>query len=245
MSNTPTYAPIKDFDTLITAIKEEKAQLDAGEKAGHLKSHLVRRIPISFGAGFISFLGCFLLIATKAASTEEVSQTLKQLIIFHVPSPCLGPQTGIALALLALVGGHACKLGKSFKTAQHVCLCFASLSTFSACLNTAQPVPLGLLCFGTISLCAMLADRTLGYTKSNERYQLFSRKLGGLVVMSESRKARGIPLEEVHLLEFAKIFDDLRTDKHSNTVADTQRPSELIIEKFFPASAKKSDKTKD
>ncbi len=56
MSNTPTYAPIKDFDTLITAIKEEKAQLDAGEKAGHLKRHLVRRIPISFGAGFIFFL---------------------------------------------------------------------------------------------------------------------------------------------------------------------------------------------
>ena len=244
MSDVPTYAPIKDFDTLIAGIKYEKDQLKAQEEKSYLKRHLIRRIPISFGAGFIFFLGCFLLTSTNAASPEEVTQTLKHLIFVKPPSPWLGPRAGIALALVVLMLGHLSGVRKKFKTVQHICLWFASLSAFSECLNAPQPAPLGLLFFGSVSLCAMLADRTLGYTKSNERHQLFSRKLGGLQVMSESRNARGITFEEIHLLEYAKIFDDLRADKQSNAVADTQRMFDQLSEKLFAAAAKNPDKTK-
>ncbi|MGL6071874.1 hypothetical protein, partial [Craterilacuibacter sp.] len=101
------------------------------------------------------------------------------------------------------------------------------LSGFSWVVDQAHALLLGLAVFSLVTLGAFLADRTLGFTRRNERYQLFASRAEGLIVLSRSRKVmaingyKEIEFGEAHLLECAAFFDELRFDKHNATMSDS------------------------
>jgi hypothetical protein len=79
----------------------------------------------------------------------------------------------------------------------------------------------GLTVFSVVTLLSILIDRTLGFTRRNERYQLFEGRAESLQVLFVSRNALNIPFAESHLLELAKFWEELRLSKHNDTVSDS------------------------
>ncbi|WP_279462330.1 hypothetical protein [Aeromonas dhakensis] len=67
----------------------------------------------------------------------------------------------------------------------------------------------------------------LGFTRRNERYQLFSNRAEGLIVESRSwgkicdESGNMINFNEKYLLECAAFFEELRLDKHNAAVRDS------------------------
>lgn len=103
----------------------------------------------------------------------------------------------------------------------------AFLSGFFWIVAQDHALLLGLIIFAVITLGALLADRTLGFTRRNERYQLFANRAEGLIVESRSRKTildksgKSIQFNEEHLLDCSAFFEELRQDKHNATMSDS------------------------
>ncbi|WP_323885932.1 hypothetical protein, partial [Aeromonas allosaccharophila] len=101
------------------------------------------------------------------------------------------------------------------------------ISGFSWIISHPHALSLGLSIFSVVTLGALLADRMLGFTRRNERYQLFSNRAEGLIVESRSwgkicdESGNMINFNEKHLLECAAFFEELRLDKHNAAVRDS------------------------
>lgn len=101
------------------------------------------------------------------------------------------------------------------------------LAGFSWIIAQNHTLLLGLTIFSVVTLGTLLADRTLGFTRRNERYKLFSMRAEGLILETNSRKqikdTQGKPIEfnEEHLLECLAFFEELRLDKYNATMSDS------------------------
>lgn len=50
------------------------------------------------------------------------------------------------------------------------------MALFFVALDAEQPVIVGISLAGSVTIMALIANKTLGFTRRDERYQLFSRR---------------------------------------------------------------------
>ncbi|WP_156560001.1 MULTISPECIES: antiviral RADAR system accessory protein RdrD [Aeromonas] len=103
----------------------------------------------------------------------------------------------------------------------------ALISGFSWIISHPHALLLGLIIFSVVTFGSLLADRMLGFTRRNERYQLFANRAEGLIVESRSwgkiddKSGDMNNFNEKHLLECAAFFEELRLDKHNAAMRDS------------------------
>lgn len=88
-------------------------------------------------------------------------------------------------------------------------------------LISKYPLVLGLAVFSVVAISTMLIERSLGFTRRNERYQLFASRAEGLCILFASREKLGVPFVESHLLELGQFYEALRLSKHNDTISDS------------------------
>ncbi|KJF96281.1 hypothetical protein UB39_02885 [Photobacterium angustum] len=167
---------ITSFDDIIVLMTAQSSYLKKKSQETEWQRHISRRIPVYAGTALMFFVACLLMTTTKVLPLEQVGNLLSEL------SKLLTSGLGfiILILLYALIHGlyiyktrtvdkwlkHSLSLGLKLNTA----LLFLWIISFE---NKSASLFTGIILFGTATFSVMLADRTLGYTRRNERYDFF------------------------------------------------------------------------
>ncbi|WP_147402472.1 antiviral RADAR system accessory protein RdrD [Aeromonas veronii] len=215
--------PINDYTSLISQLKTEQQRLNKKSLESYWLRYTFRRIPLLFGSGFIFFAVCLGMAMFKEIGLNTVNSFLNGLISFDVG--CLNYIFGGVLLLLFLRGTIPCG-SKYVNTTWHkvitnISLLTLSLATFFIVIRSQHPLIFGLAVFSFMTIFSILLDRTLGFTRRNERYQLFANRAEGLCILFASRGKLNIEFAESHLLELAQYYEQLRLSKYNDTISDS------------------------
>ncbi|KAE8177045.1 hypothetical protein GLP21_11290 [Photobacterium carnosum] len=216
---------ITSFDDIIVLMTAQSSKLKEKSQETEWQRHIARRIPVYAGTVMVFFLACLLMTTTKALPLEQVGNLLSEL------SKLLTSGFGfiILILLYALIHGvyiyktytgykwlkHSLSLGLKLITA----LLFLWIISFE---NKSASLFTGIMLFGTATFSAMLADRTLGYTRRNERYDFFSKRAEAIATKYTSLKAMpNSSFSEQHLNECLAFFEQIYLSKYNDTVTDS------------------------
>lgn len=238
-SDTPNV--INNYRNLIKQLSDEKQRLNDKNKNTYWLRYVFRRTPLFLGAGLTFFVTCLLMTMTKEFDLKSMNSLLNNLI-----TPNIKEHPFISLAIYTfLVIAFIILMLKPFKTALgekagHKTAYYATTSSLCAAMfftiiDSEHPLFLGLAVFSTLTLFNLLIDRILGFTRRNERYQLFAGRAEDLCVLFASREKLGIKFQESHLLELAKFYEELRQSKYNDTVADSHYLLTLVEQLKAPS----------
>lgn len=208
---------ITNYQELLAAWEQEREwQLAKAAKERWLV-YLCRRLPLYMATGLMLFglqLGLSLLDGVKPEELLAVQMELKEFLQAHMV--CL---LGI-LACWKLTAGLVYK-----KPWQGGILSYLLAATLLWLLNvifaTAQPILLGVMVFGCGLVSVLLADRMLGYSRRNERYQMVADKIEVIILGIRSKSL--LPdrkFDEFLLQEYIDFITALREGKYEQTVSD-------------------------
>lgn len=228
---------ICSYDDLIDVLAKEAEALQKKADQKYQWRYVFRRIPLFFGFGLIFFAVCLAIALQDSIGVTAMNAFL------HGFSPWVWKIAGgdlyvplfiivmlVAVVLALLLCSCTCADQQPVRSAD-IKLCrqrnaLVALGVNSAavfCGVLACPFPLypGLALFASVTLIAMWTDRTLGFTRANERYALFAGRADRLRKLLEFRKSKSTVLKEKDLQEVAALFDELALSKYRDTVGDT------------------------
>lgn len=195
--------------------------------------YTLRRIPLYSFAGLFFYLTCFLMSTVKEIGFSNINLFLKQLPISNLELVSFNILLGLfSLSIIGLIiegivyhsYNHDAKyysMPACYKIFVNFFLITVFISLFIMVLNSNHPLLLGLAIFSTSTVSALLLDKTLGYTKRNERYRLFANRAKYMLNSIEFKKQFGSNICEEQNNEVDKFYHDLWNTKHDNTVSDT------------------------
>ncbi|KJV32784.1 hypothetical protein VI06_04975 [Aquitalea magnusonii] len=226
---------ITNYKELLTMLANEEESLKLKVKETYWLRYVFRRIPLFAGVGLIFFGVCFAMAMTKEIGFEAVDKFLKSLLLFD--KGCRDYILIVSLALLlarallpwyffdrkSINDSNKKKIWNKFldKPVTNFLLSGVLLSGFSTILASKYPLQFGIAVFSVVTVSSILIDRVLGFTRRNERYQLFCSKALGLQILFRSREKLKIIFSQSHLLECSQFYEELRQSKHNDTVADS------------------------
>lgn len=216
---------ITDYQELLAAWQQEREWQLARAAAERWLVYLCRRLPLYLAAGLMPFglmLAFSLMDGVKPADLLATQVTFKQ---------CLQTQTINLLGILAFWKLMAVLVFK--KPWQGGVLSFFLATTLLCLLNvilaTAQPVLFGVLLLGCSLTIVLLADRMLGYSRRNERYQMVADKIEVIMIGIHSKSLLpDQPFGMKLLQEYIDFISVLREGKYEQTVADSSALTRLI-----------------
>ncbi|HDZ8879958.1 TPA: hypothetical protein RUX67_004039 [Aeromonas dhakensis] len=244
---------ITNFDELTQMYSFHSIALKNKERESYWLRYLFRRLPLFSGVGLIFFGVCLALEMNNMLSGNN-DDFFHSLILFDKGYRDLILIGSVVLLLLRIFLPQTWfveKYGKEEgadtnnesntknKTRREkwteywekpitlVLIFSALISGFSWIISHPHALSLGLSIFSVVTLGALLADRMLGFTRRNERYQLFYSRAKGLIIESRSwgkicdESGNMINFNEKHLLECAAFFEELRLDKHNAAMRDS------------------------
>ncbi|WP_421228394.1 hypothetical protein [Aeromonas enteropelogenes] len=208
---------ISGYQELLAAWEQERKWQLARAAEERWLVYLCRRLPLYLAAGLMLFgmlLGLSLLDGVKPADLLALQMALKEFLQAHMV--CL---LGI-LACWKLLAVLVFK--KPWQGGVLSCLLAAALLwLLNVIFATAQPVLFGVLVFSCGLTSALLADRMLGYSRRNERYQMVADKIEVIILGIRSKSL--LPdrkFDEVLLQEYIDFITALREGKYEQTVSD-------------------------
>lgn len=244
---------ITNFDELTQMYSFHAIDLKNKARESYWLRYLFRRLPLFSGFGLI-FFGVCLALAMNNTFSGDVDDFLHSLILFEKES-CDHILIGSVVLLLlrsflpwtwfvdkyskeagAEVNNESNTKNKTWrkmwtkyveKPITLLLVLSALISGFSWIISQPHALLLGLGVFSVVTLGSLLADRMLGFTRRNERHQLFASRAEGLIIESRSwekicdKSGNMINFNEKHLLECAAFFEELRLDKHNAAMRDS------------------------
>lgn len=244
---------ITNFDELTQMYSFHSIVLKNKARESYWLRYLFRRLPLFSGAGLI-FFGVCLALELNNSFSVNIDDFFHSLILFDKGCRDIILIGSVVLLLLRsflpqtwFVEKYGKETGAEINNESNaenknlhkiwtehwekpitLLLVFSALiSGFSWIISHPHALSLGLSIFSVITLGVLLADRMLGFTRRNERYQLFSNRAEGLIVESRSwgkicdESGNMINFNEKYLLECAAFFEELRLDKHNAAVRDS------------------------
>lgn len=246
---------IRSYDDLIGCLTEEEAKLTEKANQQYLWRYVCRRIPLFFGFGLIFFAVCFAIALQESVGVVVMNAFL------HGWSPWVWKMLGgslyfpvfIIVMLVAVVLAFLlCSCvdtdpqsnkgadGKSCRQRNALfALSMSFIAVFCGVLASASPLYPGVAIFASITFIAMWTDRTLGFTRANERYEFFAGRAARLRELLEFRKSNSTVLKEKDLQEVVALFDELALSKYRDTVGDTFFVLKYLEGLKLPSSDKK------
>lgn len=219
------FKTITSFEDIIILMTVQSSELKKKSQGTEWQRHVSRRIPVYAGTVLVFFLTCLLMTTTKALPLEQVGHLLGELSKFATS----GLEVTMLILFYALIHGvyiykthtgykllkHSLSLGLKLLTG----LLFLWIISFE---NKSAALITGIMLFGTATFSVTLADRTLGYTRRNERYNFFSKQAEALATKYASLKAMPeSSFSEQHLNECLAFFEQLQISKYHDTVSDS------------------------
>ncbi|EHA1079312.1 hypothetical protein I8Y06_000088 [Photobacterium damselae] len=216
---------ITSFDDIIALMDEQSSKLKDKSRETEWQRHILRRIPVYAGAVMIFFLICVLTKVMKIFELKDLGiwlGSLNQFMSFGLGTSLL------ILFFMIMIGFYiydARRVEKWKKATISFALQFSVVIVFLWTINIENKTAaifFGLVFFGTLTLTAILVDRTLGYTRRNERYNFFSKRAEAIATKYTSLKAMpNSSFTEQHLNECLAFFEQIYLSKYNDTVTDS------------------------
>lgn len=225
MSN-PEQSPISTYEELQSRMKTEKEHFDARQKSSYWQRYVVRRIPL-FTIPILVFYASILALGF----VDEIAIKAVNSLVPSLPyAAYITSEVLCALLVVALV--HSIFVGLKYKNLNQsweVCnklifnvLMLAIVYSISALIYyQIHVVALGLVVFAPLCILPLLVDRTLGWTRQNDRFKLFSSKMQGLIDLNLTRASLGVAFSESNVFEYIGILEQFESQKFNETVSDS------------------------
>jgi hypothetical protein len=216
--------PIASFSALVSKLKEQKAQLESKQKKSYWKRYIIRRLPLVSISFLIFFASFFSMGLVKEIGFQAVNSSLATLAV--VPDiNFLWILTTPIIIQFILIPERLDKINKKTLALNKIgfIICIFSFFSFLAMLIMKMEfaVQLGFPIFTLFTILPLLFDRTLGWTRQNNRFGLFSCKLQGLIELNATREKLSIEFSEHNVLEYLKVIDDFNNSKYNDTISDS------------------------
>lgn len=222
---------ITDYQELLTAWQQEREwQLSRAAEERWLV-YLCRRLPLYLTSGLMLFgllMGLSLLDGVKQADLFAVNLSLKGFLqtykiwLFAI------------LACWKLGAVLVCKKPWQGGVLSYL-LATALLWLLDIIFSTTQPALFGVMVFSCGLVSVLLADRMLGYSRRNERYQMVADKIEVIMIGVRSKSLLPDQPFGIELLqEYIDFISALREGKYEQTVADSS-----VLTRFIEQYASK------
>ncbi|EMO4509865.1 MULTISPECIES: hypothetical protein [Klebsiella/Raoultella group] len=207
---------IASFPQLIRWFDDEAKRLLAKSKEVRMLSYLFRRLSLYFGSALCFFILCLVMTFTKSVTLVMVNDWLSS-----VPEALRWWE---GLVLLVITGFFTWYFRQRDRIAAIIfssLILIALMTLFFVVLTAEQPVIVGISLAGSVTIMALIANKTLGFTRRDERYQLFSRRAKFLATFYRSQQAMNSVFTQENLQELKQFNEDLWRTKQSDTLSDS------------------------
>lgn len=227
------------YDELQVELDEELVRLNRREQQTYWPRYMLRRIPL-YGIPFlVLFLYFFFLGMSKNVGEAKVKIILAAIdlswIVNSFSMLCLILISVVSLLSMLIqwwifstrgINENLTNDEKQTsdtwnKFVAHFFIIVFLFSNFLIVQKLWFSIYYGCIVFLILTFLPLIADRTLGFTRRNERIKLMIRRVKRLREINYSRKKLDLPFEEKHVLEYMKILDDADHSKNQDTVSDT------------------------
>lgn len=230
-----TMKSITSHAELVEFIKETENVLRNKAHETKRLRYIFRRIPLYAATGFTFFIVCLAMAIMEPIGFKVVNPLLKDTIPFVV-----------VFILISLLGSvffynetpsseSTEKFDFHFKFLTNSSLLNLLLIGVLVALTSRHPIFFGIIIFSVITFPAMLIERSLGFTRRNERYQLFADRAESLCILFASRDKLGVKFAESHLIELVQFYEELRLSKHNDTISDSHYLLTLVEQLKVPS----------
>lgn len=227
---------ICNYQDSIKLLDETKSALANKIKETNWPRYIFRRIPLYSSCGLIFFSACLAMAITKEIGFNNIDAFLTLpisssyrcwgiIIIFILI---------LALVLSSLVYQHRCHKGNKeqlrgcCKIFMNISLLLILISAMFLILSSQHSLLLGFSIFLVLTVTSIVVNKTMGYTRQNERYKFFIRRVNALKILFASREKLSIPFDQSHLIEIIKLHEELWNNKYNDTVSDSNYLSTLF-----------------
>lgn len=218
--------PISNYDELQTKIAAKKQEFESKQQASYWQRYVIRRIPLFTIPILVFYSTIFALGFVKGIGSETANSLIPSLpfsvYITH----------NMLFTLIAFVSVHFVFVGLKYKGMSKISrflnkLVFNSLmitivySISALIYYEVHSVALGVVVFAPLCILPLLVDRTLGWTRQNDRFKLFSSKMQGLIELNLARASLDVAFGERNVLEYIGILEQFESQKFNDTVSDS------------------------
>ncbi|AMB76803.1 hypothetical protein [Pantoea ananatis] len=207
---------IASFPQLIRWFDDEAKRLSDKSKEVRMLSYLFRRLSLYFGSALCFFILCLVMTFTKSVTLVIVNNWLNSL------PEALSWWAG--LVLLVITGVFISIFRQSNRITAIILsslILIALMVLFFVALTAEQPIIVGISLAGSVTIMALIANKTLGFTRRDERYQLFSRRAEFLATLYRSQQAMNSDYTQENLQELKQFNEDLWRTKQNDTLSDS------------------------
>lgn len=207
---------IASFPQLIDWFDDKAKKLFDKSKEVRMLSYLFRRLSLYFGSALCFFILCLVMTFTKSVTLVMVNDWLNS-----VPEALRWWE---GLALLVIIDTFIWFFRQRNRIAAIILsslILIALMALFFIALTAEQPVIVGVSLAGSLTIMALIANKTLGFTRRDERYQLFSRRAEFLATFYRSQQAMNSVFTRENLQELKQFNEDLWRTKQSDTLSDS------------------------
>ena len=207
---------IASFPQLIRWFDDKAKRLLDKSKEVRMLSYLFRRLSLYFGSALCFFILCLVMTFTKSVTLVMVNNWLNS-----VPEAL---SWWVGLVLLVITGALISFFRQSTRIAAIILsslILIALMVLFFVALTAEQPIIVGISLAGSVTIMALIANKTLGFTRRDERYQLFSRRAEFLATFYRSQQAMNSVFTQENLQELKQFNEDLWRTKQSDTLSDS------------------------
>ncbi|MEN4933456.1 hypothetical protein MRBLMC1_001309 [Pantoea agglomerans] len=207
---------IASFPQLIRWFDDKAKRLSDKSKEVRMLSYLFRRLSLYFGSALCFFILCLVMTFTKSVTLVMVNNWLNS-----VPEAL---SWWVGLVLLVITGALISFFRQSNRIAAIILsslILIALMVLFFVALTAEQPIIVGVSLAGSVTIMALIANKTLGFTRRDERYQIFSRRAEFLATFYRSQQAMNYVFTQENLQELKQFNEDLWRTKQSDTLSDS------------------------
>ncbi|NEG58256.1 hypothetical protein [Pantoea agglomerans] len=207
---------IASFPQLIGWFDDKAEELLDKSKEVRMLSYLFRRLSLYFGSALCFFILCLMMTFTKSVTLVMVNDWLNSV------QEALSWWAG--LLLLVITSAFISFFRQNNRIAAIILsnlILIALMALFFVALTAEQPVIVGISLAGSVTIMALIANKTLGFTRRDERYQLFSHRAKFLATLYRSQQAMNSVFTQENLQELKQFNENLWSTKQSDTLSDS------------------------
>ncbi|ALU44891.1 antiviral RADAR system accessory protein RdrD [Pseudoalteromonas rubra] len=218
--------PISTYDELQTKIAAKKKEFDSKQQASYWQRYVIRRIPLFTIPMLVFYSTIFALGFVKDIGSKAVTSLVPSLpFSVYISQDVLCSLFAVVLVHLVFVGLKYEGMSKTSRLLHKLAfnlLMMATIYSISALIYyEIHAIALGVVVFAPLCILPLLVDRTLGWTRQNDRFKLFSSKMQGLIELNLARESLGVEFSERNILEYIGILEQFESQKYNDTVSDS------------------------
>lgn len=220
-----------NYNKLCEFLEKEKMYLIPKKNSTYWVRYTIRRIPLYMIVGFVYFLILNMFLFSESPlknislelvlSSSDFFNFIEKKRVISSMLVIIFTFQWMLISFIVFLGLKSYKYNILLKISINLSLFIILIIMMNICSKNNLSYIFGLFLFSISTFLPLIIDRTLGYTRRNERYSYYISKIERLIALNKSREKLRILFSEEFILESINAIDSLYLNKNNDTVNDT------------------------